>query len=460
MRWLIAGAAAVLVLSGLAGASAVQASIVGEGPQVSVWTDRGEGGVYRVGDLAALHIQPAEDCYVIVYEIDTDGYLRVLYPRDCDDDGYLVGGRTYSMGREGSHRFYVNGPSGVEYVHVLASFEPFRQIYWHGCNGYEDYAIDVTWRGFNDYWGSALPPRVYGDPYVAMQTIDEFICLDALEAGMVWADFTYFYVNERVRYPRYLCYDCHGFAPLVRPYDDVCVGFSVSFVDCDPGYRPWSWWWWSSPTRVYCGPRYVCHTTGHQCDDSCRGRHGSGHGWAGVGGTYPSEYKWKSRVESHGIQALETMRGRAAESGNTTGALRVKSKVNAREQTLYSRRGSGSSEDRETRARETWQRESAGRTSVRSVESEPRGDTGKSKVDVRVERPKRERSSAEGHSILRSLLEDTKATRSDAGSDRKSEVKSDRSRGKSSTEKTKGVIPQVRRGDKGKSQSARRTLSK
>lgn len=311
-RWLLACVAVVVILTW----SQALASIVSDSPAVEIWTDRGDGSTYREGEAIEIYMRPGYDCYVIVYEIDTDGYLRVLYPYDCYDDGYVTGGRVYRIGRGGYNRSYVTGPRGVEYLHVVASYEPFRQLYWHGCNGYDDYVSDVTWRGFSDYWGCALPPRIYGDPYIAMQSIDEFICLDALDTDLVWADFTYFYVHERVSYPRYLCYDCHGFDTFYRPYSQRCRGFSITFVDCDPCFRPWSWWWWCTPKRVYCGPRYVCYSrksSGHSCNSSC----------GTTCKTYPSVYKWKSRYDSRdGRDPIKVRSVPAVDDGKTKQKLR------------------------------------------------------------------------------------------------------------------------------------------
>jgi hypothetical protein len=262
------------------GWAAAHAAIVEGEPRVEIWTDRGTGGIYRVGDDVEVCLRADRDCYVIVYEIDTDGYLRLLFPYYCGGDGFVEAGQVYRMGRGYYGRYYITGPSGVEYIHALASFRPFRTLYWEGCDGYETYARDVSWQGFSDYWGCALPPRVYGDPYMAMQSIDEFICYDALDAGLAFADFTYFYVDERVSYPRYVCYDCHGFDTPYRPYVHVCTGFSIRFVNCDPCWNPWSWWWWCTPRRAYCGPRYVCSAR-----RTCKG--------------WPSEYKWKSRSDCY-----------------------------------------------------------------------------------------------------------------------------------------------------------------
>jgi hypothetical protein len=463
-RWLTA----CLVTAGLLATLAAAPAPVGAAPRVDIWTDRGEGGVYHPGESIRIHLRPYQDCYVMVYEIDTDGYLRVLYPRDCCEDGYLEGGATYVIGS--SRRLYVTGPSGVDYIHVLASYEPFRQVYWHGCAGYEDYAYGVTWQGFHDYWGCALPPRINGDPYIAMETIDEFICMDGLERGLVAADLTYFYVGERVHYPRYLCYDCHGFNTCIRPYNDVCLAFSISFVDCDPCYRPCSWWWWCSPRRLYCGPRFVCHmNSGHRCSDKCN--------------AYPSEYKWKSRYESQGTAAIERFRAQSTDptkptvirGGNIIDATRYKSnEASGGQRSLYARDQARQVERSEVRkdvqkddrknlqqdvrgeVRKDVQKDAGDRVSgLREVArkvlkaSESRGERQKAEQQQSREAPEVRKSSSKSS--------DNSKAKSVISSIVRTVTRSSKS---SAADKPKGTNPQVRKGDKGKSQATRRTLSR
>ena len=353
-----------------------RAPMVSDQPYVEIWTGRGTGSVYRPGERVDVFMQPDYDCFVIVYDIDTDGNLRLLFPYDSRDDGFVRGGEIYrlGMGRSGGYR--VTGPSGVEYVHVLSSFEPFRPVYWHGQAGYASYAHDATWRGFSDYWGAAVPPRVFGDPFVAMQSINEFICYDALEAGIAFADFTYFYVEHRVSYPRYLCYDCHGYRPAFRPYVDACSGFHISFVACDPCYKPCSWWWWCSPKRVYCGPSYVCYSK-KTCKKPYKNTKPS-HKWrtrsdsyCGTGGqTSYSDY-YKERVRPGGAGSGG---GRTAEVVRVRPEREIRPDGNTEERNLHSRKSSREAV-RNTPA-------TGSRVEVRTVRPEVRT------VPARVERPR------------------------------------------------------------------------
>jgi hypothetical protein len=424
-----------------------QAGIVEAHPEVEIWSDGYSDQVYHSGDPLDIYIRPTYDCYVIVYEIDTDGYLRVLYPDDCYHDGFVRAGRVYRITRCGYDHYRVRGPAGVGYVHVVAGFKPFRTLYWHGCDGYEEYALDVTWNGFRDYWGCALPPRIHGDPYIAMQTIDEFICLDALAAGGIYADFTYYYVGERVRYPRYLCYDCHGYHSYVRPYHHACAVFSISFVDCDPWYRPCTWWWWRSPARCYCGPRYVCHAR-----RSCR--------------DYPSTYKWKTRSEAG-------YTGRTAAVRAPGGDSRYKGR-SADVRDLYSR-GDGEVKTREAAVRtrtpvrrpetsrkvRTENREVVRRPTVRKPATETRVRVPERRPTVKKESRKARPENPEQVRVKKESKAGRKP-RVEPKKPRKAEIKSRQSRrAPAEAKRTKSrVAPKVRNKSKGKSPATRRRVSR
>ncbi len=190
---LFAGLAVILVIAPSAAGSTV-------GPQayVDVWTDRGEGEIYNRGEAIDIYVESSFDAYVLVYTIDTDGYINVIFPYDCRDDGFLRGGGAYRIVSGKEDGFYADGSKGVGYVRAVASASPIRRLYWPGCPGYERYAGQVNWSTFADYWGPALPEQIYGDPYLAMQSIDEFICWDSINSGAVSVNYTYYYVMEEV----------------------------------------------------------------------------------------------------------------------------------------------------------------------------------------------------------------------------------------------------------------------
>src|SRR5689334_18207741 len=47
---------------------------------VEVWTDRGDDAVYREGDAMRVKVRASDDAYLLVYEIDTEGHINLLFP--------------------------------------------------------------------------------------------------------------------------------------------------------------------------------------------------------------------------------------------------------------------------------------------------------------------------------------------------------------------------------------------
>jgi hypothetical protein len=92
---------------------------------IEVWVDKGEGSVYHPGDDIKIYFQASRDCYVVIYNIDTRGYVHLLYPVDSEDDFYVEGERIYKIpDRFDDYDLTVDGPEGVEYLQAVASLEP------------------------------------------------------------------------------------------------------------------------------------------------------------------------------------------------------------------------------------------------------------------------------------------------------------------------------------------------
>jgi hypothetical protein len=167
-------------------------------------------GVYRPGKEIRLSFQTTKDAYVVVYNIDADGYVQLLYP----EDGRPVlskGRTTYFLPPPGKNLIWEAGKTtGVEYIHALAVTEPGRLN--------EDELLFLS-RG--DRLSEEKRLRIDTDPYLAFNTIDEAIVRDA-ESDPPATDYTHFFVNRQVDYPRYLCAKCHSPQKLPDPYAMEC----------------------------------------------------------------------------------------------------------------------------------------------------------------------------------------------------------------------------------------------
>jgi hypothetical protein len=203
---------------------------------IDVWTDQGEGAVYYPGERIRAYFRASRDCYVTIYNVDTQGYVHLLYPAGSLDEHFIMGGVTYRVpSRRAPYDLVVGGPSGIEYVEAVASVEPFHaRLPWYldpqygeweenpwalYGSDYEDYAEDY------DYYVERGIVR--GDPFLAIQSINRRIIPADYPSSYYATAYTSFYVDRRVNYPRYLCYDCHWDYPGFNPYDAGCVVFDI-----------------------------------------------------------------------------------------------------------------------------------------------------------------------------------------------------------------------------------------
>jgi len=257
--------------SGLAvlGLLAIGAAPVGARPlNVEVWTDRGDDAVYRGGELLEVRARASEDAYLLVYEIDAEGYVRLLHPFR-GSNGFVEGRRTYNVPPERANVDLVveDGPVGQCYVVAIVSRERFLELPWY-LHPYDLQAESVGYEGMrDDEEGITAEGRIVGDPFVAMEKIRRRVVADPENEDAFATAYTTYYVHEPVRYPRYLCYDCHrpgrwAWWPGFDPYYTHCSVFdfrinwgwgwgpgywfgSVPYYyfyvrnDCPPYYRPW-----------------------------------------------------------------------------------------------------------------------------------------------------------------------------------------------------------------------------
>ncbi|MBU8871478.1 MAG: DUF4384 domain-containing protein [Gemmatimonadales bacterium] len=234
--------------------------------RVGVWLDKAEDDVYRRGENIEVDLQANGDGYAVVYRIDVEGLVTILWPRTRMDDGFVFGGHEYRLPVSGARRLRVSGQEGLGYIEAIFSSYPFDlrdlEIDFH----HEDRSRT------HDFY-------VAGDPFLAMNEVN--FAITGLEdaAEYVVTDYASYYVHEKVEHPRYLCNQCHYDDTVAyHPYRDHCTleinydfGWSNSwygrygyypvywhptYVYMDPWtYRPWVNFWYY--------PSYSCPPRGH-----------------------------------------------------------------------------------------------------------------------------------------------------------------------------------------------------
>ena len=195
-------------------------------PEPRIWLDRGADPVLEAGDRVRVYYRTNADAYVAILRIDTDGTTRMLYPRSPTERHYARADRDYRLLFPRSAYWNVDDRPGVGYFFVVTSPTPFD-------------LSDFRYSNYDGGWDlSAVGSTVYSDPYVAM---DDYVARlvpdwEYLDYGL---DFVSYSVGGAHEYPRFLCYQCHGFRPYStwNPYRYTCVDFRVVVYD-DPYFYP------------------------------------------------------------------------------------------------------------------------------------------------------------------------------------------------------------------------------
>jgi len=172
---------------------------------IEVWINKADGSTYYPGEDIKVYFRASRDCYVVVYNLDTRGYVNVLYPYSSEDDRYVEGGRVYGVpGRYDDYSLTVDGPSGIEYIQAVASYEP------------------LSVPGWSDYYREGTAPEDIRtlrmdeneDPYVFMEWVNHQISPSP--------DYVTDVTNLYVRYPHPRWYyhpDLYQYYPSSFPYD-------------------------------------------------------------------------------------------------------------------------------------------------------------------------------------------------------------------------------------------------
>ncbi len=208
--------------------------------RAGVWLDKQDGEVYGKGDVQTVTVQANADAYAVVYRIDTEGHVTVLWPRSRMDDGFVFGGHEYVLPVQGGPRLRVGELEGEGFVEIILSRYPFDLR-----------ALELDFH--HEPGGRVHDFRVAGDPFLAMNEVNFAITGLENSEDYVVTNYAAYYVHREVDHPRYLCGQCHfDDGVSYDPYRDSCrLQISVD-------YR-WSNGWWGTYGYypVYCYPSYV-----------------------------------------------------------------------------------------------------------------------------------------------------------------------------------------------------------
>ena len=189
---------------------------------VDVWINKEEGGVFTSGEKMQVFFRASQDAYVLIYNIDTEGYIHLIYPFRPSDPSRVEAGATYRVpSRHDPYDLVAEGPEGMEYIVALASPFPFQDLPWFLAPGSTEDSRARDDQGDANAEDDLDQGVIVGDPYVGMEKLNSRLVPNGREDQVATAD-TYFYLGRRVDYPRYVCADCHQRTYWFDPYVDYC----------------------------------------------------------------------------------------------------------------------------------------------------------------------------------------------------------------------------------------------
>ncbi len=95
-----------------------------DGFRLRMWTDRTE---YRDGESVRIYFRVTRDAYVYLFDRDTRGTSRQIFPNYYDQENYLRAGVTYSI-PDNHYSLVVEGPPGREELDAVAVL---KRGEWH-----------------------------------------------------------------------------------------------------------------------------------------------------------------------------------------------------------------------------------------------------------------------------------------------------------------------------------------
>ncbi|MES1259723.1 MAG: DUF4384 domain-containing protein [Gemmatimonadota bacterium] len=97
------------------------------------------GGNYQPGGLVNVRIETNDDGYLLVFRVDADGRIRVLFPLDPDADAFVRGGKEYEIrGRGDRGTFFADDRGGTGMVYAALARQSYR-VSDVSANGHWDY---------------------------------------------------------------------------------------------------------------------------------------------------------------------------------------------------------------------------------------------------------------------------------------------------------------------------------
>lgn len=140
---------------------------------VTVWTDRGDGAVYKENESLKIYLKSSKTCYVSVVYHDAGGNNILIYPNDLAAGNVQIqGGRVFELGgRDTPFEFTVAPPFGTELIKVFASDRPLPALSGLQPVGNGMYMIGLKTADLADHLRRQAKTALYTEASASLTTV-------------------------------------------------------------------------------------------------------------------------------------------------------------------------------------------------------------------------------------------------------------------------------------------------
>ncbi|MBN2545588.1 MAG: DUF4384 domain-containing protein [Spirochaetes bacterium] len=96
---------------------------------LEVWTNRGEGGIYKEKEKMIINVRSNIDCYIKIYHRTASGIVTMVFPNKFDKNNFLTNNKTYRIGDDKyAFDFEITPPFGTEIITVTSKKSQFSDL--------------------------------------------------------------------------------------------------------------------------------------------------------------------------------------------------------------------------------------------------------------------------------------------------------------------------------------------
>jgi len=96
---------------------------------LEVWTDKGEGGIYKEKDKMIINVRSNKDCYIKIYYRTASGEVSMVFPNKYDMNNFIIKDKVYRIGDD-KYAFDIEltPPFGTEIITLTSRQSQFSDL--------------------------------------------------------------------------------------------------------------------------------------------------------------------------------------------------------------------------------------------------------------------------------------------------------------------------------------------